>query len=104
MSARAILLALSLVPAPAAAQCTPPEAAVHKLKAFFAYENGFGANKPVREPFSVLKIGDRVYFRQNNPPPYYDPNSRPVYTYEPGRRIETLNCPAGPTWVNCVAE
>lgn len=84
MTARTILLALSLAgrPAPAAAQCMPPEAAVEKLKAVLTYENGFGANKPMREPFSVLKIGDRVYFRQNNPPPHYDPNSRPIYTYE----------------------
>jgi len=103
---RLMLLAVSLALAPvsAAAQCAPPEAAVRRLKSTVAYENGFGLNRAVRQPFSVLKIGDRVYFRHNNPPPHYDPRSRPVYVYGPGRGFDALNCPAGPTWVNCVAE
>ena len=106
MNPRAILWTFWLAGTslPAADQCSPPQAAVEKLKAYFTYENGLGTNTPIHERFSVLKMGDRVFFRQNNPPPHYDPSLRPVYSFEPGRRIEGLNCPAGPTWVNCVAD
>jgi len=85
------LAAVSCLSAP---PCAPPTPAVHTLQALFTYENGLGRNKPKRVSFSVVTITDEVYFRQNNPPPNYDPNSRPVYKYSQDGIINTLNCPA----------
>src|SRR5207249_3485213 len=66
-----------------AAQCSPPKAAVAELKAYLTYENGLGANKPISETFSVLKIGNRVFFRLSHRPPEFAPGDRPVYVYDP---------------------
>ena len=84
--------------------CAPPEAAVAQLRAYFAYQNSFFRNRSVQQRFSVLRIGDQVFFRHNNPPPYTDPSLSPIYIYRPGHRIDTNNCPTGPGWVNCVAD
>jgi len=52
----------------------------------------------------MLRIGNRTFLRHDNPGPGFDPNMRTVFVFEDSRRAGGLNCPAGPTWVSCVAE
>jgi hypothetical protein len=106
MRRQSVFLALLLgLRSMVAAQCSPPKAAVAELKAYLTYENGLGANKPRSETFSVLEIGNRVFFRLNRRLPDFASGDRPVYVYDPAERTRgSLTCPANATWVNCVGD
>jgi hypothetical protein len=106
MRRQALFLALLLgLRSRGVAQCPPLGPAVAELKAYLTYENGLGANKPKSESFSVLKIGDRVFFRLTRRPPEFARGDRPVYVYDPPERMRgSLTCPADATWVNCVGD
>jgi hypothetical protein len=100
-----LLILLVGIPALGASECTPPPAAVAELKAYLSYVNGLESARSVSEPFTVLNVDGRTFFRLDAPPPGYVPDQRPVYVYDPPRRMpNSLTCPADATWVNCVGD
>jgi hypothetical protein len=87
-----------------ASRCAPPEAVVAKLRAYYTYMNGLDHNKPTAESFTVLMMGNRTFLRANNLGPYSDPTILAVHIFEGSQELPGLTCPAGPMWVNCVAD
>src|SRR5438034_10282193 len=84
--------------------CSAPAAAITKLQACLAYENGLGANEPTSEHFSIIVLGNRVSFRLSNSPSKFAAGLRPVYIFEPLRPIDVITCPADASWVACAAQ
>lgn len=85
--------------------CTPPSAAVAKVRAYLAYQNGRdgSTNKRMVEHLSVLTIGNRVFLRTSSVPENFVTGSKIVYVYQPTRGLGVMTCPED-SWVACASE
>jgi hypothetical protein len=84
--------------------CTPPSAALARLRGYFTY---YDRETPEHrsDHFSVVSIGDGVFFRHNNPMiPLSVPHNRTVYLYQPSTSLRTFECRDDDSWVPCAAQ
>jgi hypothetical protein len=95
-----IVIRSSIAISSSAVPCVPPPNTVAtKLVGYFAYHNSFRGNTKQVKHFSVVRIGNRFFFRDRSATP--DTGQHAVYAFDPNRIIEPIPCKDDANWIEC---
>ena len=89
----------------AGARCNVPERAIAQMTGSAAYQYRDDPSRPQKESYSAVLVGQRWFFRGNNPQDSDSQALRSVSKYEAGKwaSVPDLRCPVDASWVTCAA-